>query len=156
MKRFFKFPIALACMVMAAIALYSCEWDTSEDADFPLYVTYSITADYRIEVGPDSLFEDVKKWIRANQKVYDVRVNYTTGEASEFATQDAAAIKHYEDFVPKFKAYLVELKAKIAAGEYQDANEVRAKFFTYAARVQGQNGTLRYDEYEFVYPDPDQ
>lgn len=156
MKRIYQCAIAFTCLIMASVAFNSCEWDTSEDADFPLYVTYTISADYRVHVGPDSLFMDIKQWIRANQKAYDVKVNYSTGDPSEFTTTDAAAISHYEDFVPKFKAYLEEVKAKLAAGKYMDAHEVSATFCTYAARVQGQNGTLRYEEFEFTYPEPAQ
>ena len=137
--------------MLAGIA--SCEFDDSPEPDHPLYVTYTISAGYGEYLGPDSLFLEVKDWIKANQKVYDVKLNYKTGEASEFANQDAAAIKNYEEFVPKFKAYLAQLKTKLAAGEYLDANTVSVTFYTYAARTQGQDGTLRYEQFDFTYPD---
>lgn len=153
MKRVYIF-ISLLAGLMSLAGFSACEFDDSPEPDHPLYVTYTISAGFGGDYfGPDSLFLDMSNWIKANQKVYDTHINYKTGEASEFTSQDAAAIKHYEEFVPKFKAYLAEVKTKLAAGEYMDANEVRATFYTYAARTQGQDGTLRYEQIEFVYPD---
>lgn len=155
MKRFFKYSVALACIAVAAIALYSCEWDTSEDADFPMYVTYDISATDATYEGPDSLLIDIQKWIRDNMIIYDIRVDYTTGAASEFVQTDTEARKKYDTvFLPKFKAYMKELDEKLEAGAYSDTIQVNAVFYSYATRRQGQEPNLRYDEFTLVYPKP--
>ena len=94
-------------------------------------------------------------WVKANSIIYDTNVNYTSGEASEFTTTDAEAATKYEnEFVPKFKAYLNEVKSKLATGAYGRDVEVRASFYTFANRAQGKQGDLKYEHIEFIYPAP--
>ena len=154
MKTFHKILLLCVGMILLPAAFISCEWAHTEDPDHPLYVSYSITASNLQFNGPALLLTDIKSWIKENQVLYDVQVNYTTGEASEFAKTDADAIQKYEEFVPKFKAYLKEVSKDLAAGKYPDMNPpVTATFSVYAARIQGQDGNLKYDQIDFVYPD---
>lgn len=154
MKTFYKILLLCFGMMLLPVTFSSCEWDFSEDPEHPLYVSYSITASNLQFNGPAMLLTDIKNWIKENQALYDVQVNYTTGEASEFTKTDADAILKYEEFVPKFKAYLNEVSKDLAAGKYPDMNPpVTATFSVYAARVQGQDGNLKYDQIDFVYPD---
>lgn len=134
-------------------AFTSCEWDTSPEYDHPLYVTYSITAGIVSYDGPEALLLDFQSWVKENQNIYDKQVNYSKGEASEFAKADAEAIKKYEEFAPKFQAYLADLKKRLEGGAYSEdiTGGVTATFFTSAARTQGESGHLKYDQIEFTY-----
>jgi len=159
MKSYKKALLLLTCCVLAAISLISCEWDTSPEFDHPLYVTYTVSASESTFEGPDQLLVDILAWIRDNHKVYDVQIDYSTGKASEFVKTDAEAVKKYEEFAPKFKAYLEqEVTAKLKRGDYKpegsdEANvTVRATFHVYASRTQGEDGNLRYEEVKFSYP----
>ena len=153
MKSFFKITFLVVSMIMSSM-FTSCDWDASPEYDHPLYITYSITAGSLEFNGPDQLLVDIKGWIKANQIVYDKEVNYTTGEASEFTKTDAEAISKYETFVPKFRAYLEEVKGKLAIGTYGKVDTpVKALFFVSATRTQGQEGTLKYDQIAFTYPE---
>jgi len=159
---FFKqSSLRLLCVILALTAVFtSCELDDSPEPDHPLYVTYSISADNMSFDGPEQLLLDIKSWIKTNQVVYDKQVSYTTGEASEFAKTDAEAVKKYEEFLPKFIAYLDEVKKKLAANAYRDdpswtSGKVTATFYAWASRTQGQDGHLKYEQLEFVYPEPD-
>ena len=148
----------LLCLVFALTPLTSCEWDTSKDFDHPLYVTYTISAGVIEFNGPEQLLVDIQTWIKANQLVYDKEVNYTTGEASEFEKTDEAAVKKYAEFAPKFKAYIEnDVTKSLKDGKYDDHETntkatVTAMFYTSAARTQGENGHLKYDQIKFTYP----
>jgi hypothetical protein len=150
--------LALLTLLFSAIAITSCDWDNSPEPEHPLYVTYTISAGYVTFIGPDELLNDIQAWIKENQSVYDKPVNYTTGEASEFEKTDNEAIKKYEEFAPKFKAYLNEVVMKdLANGKYNDANNntsptVMSTFYITAARTQGKDGHLKYEEFKFSYP----
>lgn len=153
-----RLSLMLACVLLAATAFISCDWDASPDPEHPLYVTYSVSAGYVSFQGPDLLLQDIQAWIKDNQIVYDKAVNYSTGEASEFEKTDAEAVKKYEEFAPKFKTYLNNVvMTNLKEGKYDDKEtntkaSVTAIFFVSAARVQGQNGNLKYEEIKFSYP----
>ena len=148
----------LACVLLAATAFISCDWDASTEPDHPLYVTYTVSAGYVSFQGPELLLQDIQTWIKDNQIVYDKAVNYTTGEASEFTKTDAEAVKKYEEFAPKFKTYLNNVvMTSLKEGKYDNKEtntkaNVVATFFVSASRVQGQNGNLKYEEFKFSYP----
>lgn len=152
MKQIYKYAIALVCVLMASVSFTACEFDNSPEYDHPLYVTYTISASDIEFNGPDQLLIDMLSWIKANSDIYDVKVNYSSGNASEFADQDTDARKKYEAFVPKFNAYLAEVRSKLASGTYGSGAVVNAKFATFAKRTQGENGNLMYEEIQFVYP----
>ena len=152
MKQIYKYALIVICLMLASSSFISCEFDTSPEYDHPLYVTYSITADDLSFDGPDELLVDILAWIKENSLNYDEKVNYSTGAASEFAKEDAEAISKYEVFVPKFHAYLAEVSRKLASGTYGNGAVVSAVFCTYAKRVQGEGGNLKYDEFNFSYP----
>lgn len=153
MKSFIKITFLVASMIMVSM-FSSCDWDTSPEYDHPLYVTYTITAEPLEFNGPEQLLVDMKSWIKANHIIYDKEVNYSTGEASEFAKTDADAIAKYNTFLPQFRAYLEEVKGKLAAGTYGKVETpIRALFYVSAVRTQGQEGTLKYDQIEFTYPE---
>ena len=143
----------LASMFLSLATFTSCEWDDSPEPEHPLYVTYTITAGAIEYTGPELLLPEIQAWIKTNQIVYDKPASYTTGEASEFAKTDAEAIKKYNDeFAPKFKSYLKELNSKLAAGAYGDNVKVNATFYLAASRTQGKDGTLKYEEIQFIFP----
>lgn len=154
MKFLEKISLRLVCMLMLAGLTTSCDWDTSPEYDHPLYVTYTITASALSFNGPEQMLNDIQTWVKENQEAYDRQVNYKTGDASEFSKTDAEAVKKYEEFVPKFKAYLDEMKKKLDGGAYKDdiSGDIKAIFTTYAARAQGEGGNLKYDQIEFSYP----
>ena len=155
MKQIHKYALALVCMILATTSFTSCDWDNSPEPEHPLYVTYTISAGSVSFSGPDQLLTDILAWVKANSIIYDTKVNYTTGAASEFTATDADAIKKYEnEFLPKFKAHLGEVQNQLAAGNYGKGAEVRASFYTYAKRGQGQQGDLKYEHIEFIYPAP--
>ena len=153
MKQIYKYAIALVCILMASVSFTACEFDSSPEYDHPLYVTYTISASDVEFNGPDQLLIDILAWIKANSVIYDVKVNYSNGSASEFAEQDADARKKYDEFVPKFNAYLDEVRSKLTSGTYGSGVSVNAKFATYANRTQGESGHLKYEEISFVYPE---
>lgn len=153
MKTFQKITMLLASLILAATSFSSCEWDNSPEPDHPLYVTYNITAGNIQFTGPELLLPEMLEWIKNNQIVYDKQVSYSTGEASEFTKTDSEAINRYEkEFLPKFQAYLDEVKSKLASGAYGDGAVVDATFYTTASRTQGQGGTLKYEEFKLLYP----
>ena len=153
MKAIQKLSMLLVCLMLSLATFTSCEWDDSPEPEHPLYVTYTITAGTIQYTGPELLLPEIQAWIKANQIVYDKGVNYSTGDASEFAKTDAEAIKKYNDeFSPKFKAYLKELDSKLAGGTYGDNATVNATFYMAASRTQGQDGNLAYEEIQYVYP----
>ena len=157
MKKIAKFYMMLSCLILAVASFTSCEWDKSPEYDHPSYVTYSISSDVLSFEGPDQLLNDILAWIKENRIDYDKEVSYSTGEASEFAKADAEAIKKYNDeYVPKFKSYLAELRKKLELGTFGKlANgKVRILFCTSAGSAQGEGGHLKYEQYEFNYPEP--
>ena len=153
MRQFVKTSLLIFSMMIVSAVFTSCEWDTSQDPEHPLYVSYTISASAAEFVGPQLLLQDINAWIKENQLVYDKAVNYSTGEASEFTKTDAQAVSEYEIFLPKFRAYLDEIKTQIAAGKYGEITDpVTAIFAVYAKRTQGKEGNLKYDQIKFSYP----
>lgn len=159
MKIYKRVMMLIACCFLAATSFTSCEWDRSEEPDHPLYVTYTISASESTFEGPDQLLVDILTWVKDHHKIYDIKVNYSSGKASEFAQTDAEAVKFYEEFAPKFKSYLEqEVMAKLKKGDYKpegsdDANvTVKAAFHVFATRTQGEDGNLKYEEVKFSYP----
>lgn len=153
MKKIYSLALLLIGLFTVAGINASCEFDVHEDPDYPSYVTYTISAGELSFSGPEQLSTDIKAWIHENQIVYDKSVKYSTGEASEFASADAEAIKKYEEFVPKFKARLEEVNAALAKGVYGDEyKQVKATYYVHATRTQGKDGKLKYEQIEYVYP----
>lgn len=154
MKKYYRF-LSLAVILLIVMALCnSC--DRPEDPEFPSFVSYNITGDILSDNVPEQMLPDIKAWLRANDMSYDTEVNYSTGDASEFAESDAVALNKYQQqYLPKFRAYLNELYAKIAAGTYGKLDNVKITFCTYASRTQGKQNTLAYDQFELVYPSAD-
>ena len=159
MSKFLKSFLLVVGMLMLP-AFSSCDWDdidTSEDYDHPLYVSYTISVGQFEFTGPDQLLLDINAWIKANQIMYDRKVEYSTGEPEEFAKTDAEALKKYNEFVPKFKSYLDDVRRRLGEGLYateeQPKVSVHAKFYTFASRVQGKENDLKSDTFELVYTD---
>lgn len=142
------------CMLFALSLCNSCGFSTPEDPDFPSYVSYSITGDVlSSEAASDQLLADVKAWLKDNAIYFEEQVDYSTGEASEFAKTDQGAIKRYEDvYMPKFRNYLNSLRDKLSNGTYGKVTGVKILFCTYARREQGKENTLAYEQHEFIYP----
>lgn len=154
MKTLQKKLFFLGCLILAVMPFNSCELTDIPEPDYPTCVSYTISAGNISFNGPDQVLVDIRSWIKENQDVYDVEVSYSTGEKSEFTKPDNEAIIKYEKFVTKFKAYLTELKAKLAEGKYGNIEHpITARFFVSAVRTQGQEGTLKYEEFDFHYPD---
>jgi len=153
MRTYQKILASILCYIIATVAFTACEWDNSPEPDHPLFVTYTISAGVAEYTGSNLLLQDINTWIKANQRVYDVEIRYTSGDASEFTQQDADAVKAYESFAPKFKAYLDEVKAKLAKGDYEPDNQVDATLYIFATRTQGESGNLKYEQIRLVYPD---
>ncbi len=153
MKKIYTLAILLAGIILSA-GITSCEFDTSpEPPDYPIYVTYIITAQNLTYEGPETVLTEIDQWIKNNRVAYDIRMNYSTGDPSEFTKQDAEAIKKYEEFLPKFKNYLEkELKPKFGTGDYLDVKQIKATYSVTAKRMQGQQGDLKYDQVEFSFP----
>ena len=147
-----KFYIVSILLISSLLALTSCEFDTSPEPDYPLYATYTISANYTQFSGPAQLLTDIMQWVKANQDIYDTPVRYSTGAATEFAKTDAEAIERYNEFLIKFKAYLVEASKKVAEGAYGSAAQVNGQFYVYAARTQGQDGNLKSESVPLIYP----
>ena len=154
MKKIYTLALLLSSMLMLLVGLSSCEFDTSpEPPDYPIYVTYIITAQNLSFEGPQTLLNEIDQWIKDNRVAYDIRMNYSTGDPSEFTKQDAEAVKKYEEFLPKFKTYLdKEIKGKLGKGDYETVKQVKATYSVTAKRVQGQQGDLKYEQVNFVYP----
>ena len=153
MKSLYKTSLLLFSMILASALFVSCEWDTSPEPEHPLYITYTVSASTSDLIEPLELQQDISAWIKANQKVYDKQVNYSTGEASEFAKTDAEAVAAYETFLPSFTAYLDQVKAKLAAGDYGEiTTPIRVTFEVFAKRTQGEGGNLKYNQISFAYP----
>ena len=131
----------------------SCEWDTSSEPEHPTFISYDISASCLEFAGPDQLLIDINDWIKEHRDFYDLEVNYSTGEASEFTKSDAQAVKKYEAYLPKFRTFIDECKSRLAAGKYGELETpVKAKFSVYAKRIQGKDGNLCYDEVNLTHP----
>lgn len=153
MKQIYKYALAIVCMIITTAAFTSCEWDTSPEPEHPMYVTYTLSAGCVSFSGPDQLLDDIEDWIKVNSISYDTPVNYSSGDASEFTTTDAEAVKKYNnEFLPKFNSFLNELNSKLNSGTYGKGISVKATFYTFAKRVQGQQSDLKYDQFEYSYP----
>jgi hypothetical protein len=154
MKTLQKNLLLLGCLILAAMSFNSCEFNHIPDPEHPTFVSYTISATNDGFNGPDQLLADIHAWIKDNQLVYDIEVGYSTGEKSEFTKPDNEAIIKYEQFVSKFRAYLSDQKAKLAAGKYGNiTHPISATFNVFAKRFQGQEGTLKYEQIDFHYPD---
>jgi len=153
MKNLYRLSLLITCFVIACTVVSSCGLDTPEDPDFPLYVTYNISVEVEDFNGSNQLLADINKWVETNKFAYDEKVNYTTGAPEEFAESDKKAIEEkYDVFVPKFKAFLEEIKSKLANGTYGDHKQVKARFLVYCSRMQGQGKLLASEVIDFVYP----
>lgn len=153
MKQISNWVFSMVCFLLATTMVSSCDLHTPDDPEYPLYVTYTISAGEASFNGPEQLLIDIKSWIDNNQIVYDQKVNYSTGAVEEFTTTDAEAAKKYEDeFLPKFKAYLDQVKSKLANGTYGENVTVDATFYVFASRTQGDGGNIKYDTIKLVYP----
>lgn len=142
----------LACLVLAISTFTACDWDTSPEYDHPTYVTYTISASNDQFEGPEQVLSDIQVWLDKNQMAYDVKLDYKTGEASEFANADTEALKKYGEFKPKFQAFLNEMSSKIASGTYGKDAKVNARFNVYVYRAQGQDRTLKSEFIHWSYP----
>lgn len=153
MKLIKRLSLLLVCLILSLESFNSCDFDTSPEPDHPLYVTYTISAGSVEFTGPDVVLQDINSWIKENQVVYDKQVSYKSGAASEFSKTDTEAVKKYEEFLPVFRAYLEEVKKKLATGTYgEKTSGVSAVFFVFASRTQGEEGHLKYDQINFSYP----
>jgi hypothetical protein len=153
MNKLHKYTLMLVTILLAVTAFSSCDWDNSPEPEYPTKVTYSISASYTEFSGPDELIKDIKDWIQKNQTGYAADANYTTGAKSEFVKQDAAAAKEMDKFLNLFKSYLEnDVKRELAAGTYGSNVTVHALFYTYVARLQGQEPTVRTETVVFDYP----
>lgn len=159
MSKFTKSFLLIASILLMG-ALLACDWDDldkSDDPDHPLYVSYTISVGQTAFDGPEQLLADINAWVKANQIMFDRQVNYSTGDPSEFTKTDAEAIKKYEEFVPKFKSYLEDVKRRVADGFYTTAEQpdvtVHARFYTFAARVQGTGNNLKSETFELNWPE---
>lgn len=153
MKRIHAFALLILSLLTITGLTSSCEFNSHEDPDHPLYVEYTISAGNLSFSGPQQLLLYIQNWIKENQIVYVKQVNYSTGDASEFSTTDAEAIKKYEEFLPKFKALFNKLDQELAKGTYGKENiNVNAIFYVFAKRAQGKDGNLKYDQLDYVYP----
>lgn len=152
MKRIQKSLLVLACAVLSMTAFLSCEFGDRTDPDHPLFVSYTISVSYEQYNGPEELLTEIKSWIEQNSVIYDTEVSYSTGAPEEFTRSDNEAIQKYEQFVPKFKAYLNEITTKLANGAYGSGANVKADFYVFAVRGQGQGRDLRSEHMSYVYP----
>ena len=154
MKKISRVLSLAVCMLFALSLCNSCRLGTPEDPDFPSYVSYSITGDVlSSNDATDQLRSDVKAWLKDNAIYLEEQVNYSTGDASEFAKTDQEAIKKYENqYMPKFRNFLNSLSDKLNSGTYGKVTGVKITFCTYARREQGKENTLVYEQHEFIYP----
>ena len=153
MNKIHEFALLLISVLLISTGFSSCGLGGKEDPEYPLFVSYSISAGEVSFEGPEELLKDIKSWINTNQIAFDRKVNYSSGAASEFETTDAEAIKKFdEEFMPKFVAYLNEVKNKLASGTYGDSPTVKASFGVYASRGQGENRSIKYEVVNLVYP----
>lgn len=152
MKTFQRLSVLL---VVLALSFTSCDWDNSPEPPHPTYVTYTISALAESFEGPQALQLDIEGWIKKNAVIYDRKVDYSTGDVSEFAKHDPEALKNYESFKPKFIAYLNELKGRINNGGFgNDISKAKAQatFIVYAERSYGDSNKLKSEKVEFSYP----
>ena len=153
MNKIHEFTLLLVSIIFLSAGLSSCDLGDKPDPEFPLYVSYVISAGEVSFEGPEQLLIDIKAWINDNQIAYDEKVNYSSGAASEFATTDAKAIKKFdEEFMPKFNAYLEQVRNNLSTGTYGKNPSVKASFGVYAARRQGENRDLKYAIVDLTYP----
>jgi len=148
-KSYFMFLV----LICSLFAFSSCEFDNSPEPDYPLYVTYTISAGYTQFTGPDQLLADIQEWVKANHTIYDKSVHYSTGAASEFANADAEAKVKYNEFLAKFKAHMTEVQQQLASGAYGTGIQVDGRFYVFVARAQGEGGHIQSESVSLVYPD---
>lgn len=152
MKRIQKSLLILSCAILSMTAFISCEFGDRTDPDHPLFVSYTISVNTEQYNGPDELLDQINDWIEKNAVIYDTEVKYSTGAPEEFAHSDNEAIQKYNQFLPKFKAYLNEVTQKLANGSYGAGAKVQADFYVYAVRGQGQGRDLKSEHVNYVYP----
>lgn len=146
-----------ALFILLVLSLTSCDWDNSPEPPHPTFISYNISA-WLDEgyVGPVNLATDINAWIKEHSITYDKKVNYSTGDASEFKTTDAEALKNYDTFKANFTKFLAEIKDKLSQGAYKTPNEtalkVNATFYTFAERQQGNDNLLKSEKVVFTYP----
>jgi hypothetical protein len=139
-------------MFIISAAFSSCNLDDSPEYDHPVYVSYTITATDVSFTGPEQLLLDIQAWINANQLIYDVKVNNSVADHSDYTASDTEARNKFETFASKFKAYLAEVEAKLAAGGYGASAQVKAQFSITATRMQGNDRTLQSETVDLLYP----
>ena len=111
MNKIHEFTLLLVSVILISTGFSSCGLGGKEDPEYPLYVSYVISAGETSFEGPEQLLIDIKAWINDNQIAYDRKVNYSSGASSEFETTDAEAIDKFDtEFIPKFNAYLGQIK----------------------------------------------
>ena len=154
MKSLHKTALLMATLLLSLAVFTSCDWDNSPEPEHPTMVTYQISADYTEYVGPDQLLLDIQTWVEENKTGYAANANYSTGAASEFVKQDQEAAKVMDSFTVKFKNYLeTTVKAALAAGTYGSKPVVKATFYTYTYREQGEERSVKTAIVNFAYPD---
>ena len=151
MKTVQKLSVLLVCL---ALGLMSMECDRSPEPEHVTYISYQVSAELNetTYTGPKELIAEMKKWIDNNEVYYDLRYDYSTGAASEFAQEDAKALQKYDPFKAKFLSYLEETKGKLAKGSFGKDAKVNATFRVFAERGQGQDRVLREETVNFTYP----
>lgn len=154
MNSLHKTTMLLAVLLLTVAASTSCDWDNSPEPEYPTRVTYTISAGYTEYSGPDQLILDIESWIKENQMGYTADANYTTGAASEFTRQDANASQEMNKFLTLFQNYLQNnVKKALASGTYGENVTVKAAFYVYVVRGQGEDRTVRTETVMFTYPD---
>lgn len=153
MKRICAIIFLISFTLTIAGVISSCEFQSHEDPEHPMYVSYTISAGVLSFDGPQQVQFNIQNWIKDNERIYDKPVSYSTGDASEFRETDTEAVKNYEDFLLKFKAHLNKVSQDLAKGSYgNDKLKVDATYYVFAKRTQGKDGQLKYEQIEFVYP----
>ena len=93
-----------------------------------------------------------QNYLNDSMSALDNVMEYSTGAPEEFAHSDDEAIQKYNQFLPKFKAYLNEVTQKLANGSFGSGVKVQADFYVYAVRGQGQGRDLKSEHVNYVYP----
>lgn len=153
MKKIYNLFLLTICLILATATFTACEFDTSPEPDYPSYVTYTISVGYTTFEGSELVLTDIETWIKNNQIIYDTPAKYSTGAPSEFSQQDAEAVKKYDEFVPKAKAFFEEVRGKLNVKAYgSDVNSVKGTFYVFVTRGQGDGRDLKSETINLVYP----
>lgn len=150
MKTYQKLSMLL---VVLALSFTSCDWDNSPEPEHPTYVSYTVSAWQESYDGPTILASDITDWIKRNTIIHEEKVNYSTGELSEFAKTDPTIYPYYDTFKSKFTTYLNnEVKTHLANGDYGKDVKVQATYVVYANRSYGDGKELKSEKVTFSYP----